>query len=239
MITVTNVPIFHDALRKICQHSPIVYIEKTKNAFIISSTSSDELSYISTDFKETFFENWDDRIIGPFEIEAKTLYNISNMIKKTSTVKINIENGTFNFEISDYILKKIKLTEMKKVMQRPEPMKSLASINLKFKSENFIRTIRELSNIIDETQLLLKKGTNKLVFSGKKLGLLVEVFSQEVFDFPFEEDICIEFPIKSFQHLMPLLSTFKELVLIFAPESPLIIEGDLENWRLIFAVSKI
>ncbi|HEX9915103.1 MAG TPA: hypothetical protein VGB32_09300 [Candidatus Bathyarchaeia archaeon] len=238
MITVTNVPIFHDVLRNICQNSPIVYIEKTKNVFTISAISSNELCLISTDFKENFFENWDDRIIGPFEIEAKILYDISNMMQKKSTVKIDIENGTFTFEIRDFILKKIKLTEMKKVTQRLELIKPSVGINFKFKSENFIRTISELSNILDETQLSIKKGTNNLVFSGRKDCLSIEIFPQEIFDFPFENDIYIEFPIKSFQHFMPLLSNFKELNLIIAPKSPLIIEGDMENWRIIFAVSK-
>jgi transcriptional regulator len=240
VLTITDVAVFREILTKICQNSPTVIVEKKENMLTIFSISTNELCGISIDFLRPFFEEWHDRKAGPLQVESRLLYNLSKTIQKTSSVKMDILDKRICFEIKDNSFKKITLTDIEKAPSNLKLIQKVkAETNLTMKTENFLQIITDLSNILDEAQLMIKKGTCKLLFSGKRQGLFVEMHPQVEYDIFVESDVCVEFPTKFFHRFLPLLKSFQELVLRLAPKAPLIIEGNNNRWKLNLVISKV
>jgi len=238
VIITINTPILRDVLHIITQNSLTVNLEKTETALTVSSTSTNELSHVSVVFRRPFFEKWD-RAKGFFEVDAKTLHDLSNTIHKESAVKIVMYKSRICFEITDKIFKKITLSDLKTCSTLKSIKKQGTDKRLALKSETFLNIMGELGDVLDEAQLSLRKGHNQIFFSGRKMGLTVEMSPEYAGDFSFEDDICLEFPIKFFQRFLPLLGNFEEVVLRLGTKETMIIEASNDKWRLALIVPKI
>ncbi len=232
---------FREILRKICQHSPIIRIQKTKNQLIISSISTDELSFASIIFNKTFFKKWDGKTESSIEIESKTLYDVSKIIQAKSNVMVDLSGRRLQININDVSLKRITITGLQKDSATFEPLKiGKTKTSLKINSKAFRCIIGELNNLLDEAQLLFRKDSENIVFSGKQRGMTLEIILQyRSTANNIEEDISVEFPVKYLQHFSPLMCHFGELLLSSAPRAPLKIEGCNGKWKLVLIVSKI
>lgn len=239
LISIANTAIFREILHNISQNSPTLSIEKTAQALTFSSTSTSELCHVCIVFERKFFNKWDDRVAGPFEIDAKTIYDISNSIQPKSLVKMTLYHQRICFEITDSILKKIALSDLERASTIYKPVEIDVETTIVIRSAPFLTTIKELCNLLDEAQLLIKKESNQIVFSGKRSGLTVEMSPERIGNFSCENTICAEFPVKLFLRLSPLLKNFEEINLRFAPKAPLIMDAVNDKWRLSFVVSKI
>jgi len=240
VISVHDASIFGEILRKISQHSSLVRIEKTKDKLIISSLSTDELSFASVIFNKPFFKEWDGRTQSSLDIESRTLYDVSRVIGAKSNVMLSLFSRRLQFEIKDLSYKKITITGSMRESDTLIPLKKgKPSTKLRIKAKDFRSVITELSSLLDEVQLLLKKNSNGMVFLGKRTGMFMEMYLHEISSCVIQNDISIEFPIKFFQHFLPLLCHFEELLLTFTPTMPLKIEACNEKWKLVLMVSKI
>lgn len=236
---ILDASVFGEILCKIGQYSPVVRVEKTKDKFVITSISTDELSFALIAFSEPFFEKWASKTESPIEIESRTLFDVSKIIKANSKVDLDLSNGNLHIEIEDQSFKDVNVTRSAEESNSFETPK-MGRIETKFKvnSKEFLSTIRELNNLLDETQLLLQGGAHRMIFSGKRSGMTVKIHLQEA-NVICMDDLCIEFPIKFIQHFLPLLNHFEKLSLSFGQKTPLRIEGNNGRWKLTLMISKI
>jgi hypothetical protein len=240
VLTIANASVFREILHTISQNSPTVNLQKTKNALVISSTSTSELCHVSVILEKPFFGKWDELVTESLEIDARTLYDVSNSIQKKSVVTIDVTEKKISFEINNLTFKRITLTDVKKIHNPLKPVNETeAETEIKVKSDTLLSALQEVGNLLDETQIILEKGTKQILFSGKRMGLSVEIRPQGEYELSVENKICIEFPIKIVRRFLPLLRNFEEFAIRFSSKTPLIIEGANEQWRLILFISMI
>jgi len=241
LLKLADVQTFKEILRKLCRHSPVIRIEKTKKQLVLSSISTDELSLASAVLKLPFFNEWNERTENTIDVGSKTLGNIAKVIQKESQVAVDVSNKRLHFEINDVLTKRMIVTgvvneqEIFHGFEIEEP-----NINLRIDSKILGHIVKELSSLLDETKLLLRKDKREIVFSGKQRELNLEIISQD-FDMTknVEDDISVEFPVSFLKHFTPLMHYFKDMSMGFSMGSPLVIEGNSEKWKLVLMVSKI
>jgi hypothetical protein len=240
VIALSDSATFRDVIHKLSQQSQMIIIEKTERSLEFSSISLDELCLASAIFRQSFFSKWDDCDINPVEVEPKSLYEISNLVQAKSGVQISLSEAKIKFRITDQSVKTIILTELRnRERARIQNEEEKNGTRTSLKTTVFLGIVKELSVVLDEIRLQVRKNSRNIIFRGRRAGILVEAHPREKGGLSVPEDIDIEFPAKHFQHFSPLFNKFEEISLSFSPKSPLKIEGDNGKWKFILVVSKI